>query len=154
MSNLNNFIEIAPDIYIGNKIDYINNKNIPNVTYICATNTKDINPYIGNMLKGNILYLDLVDANDIKYINETAINKFIELFKNKQPKDIFVIFCDEGYSRSPTLAAIALLIKNDKRMLANTFQKLIYQFSLIYPEYKPNSGMLEYLKTFWEKTNG
>lgn len=152
MSNLNeNFIEIAPDVWIGNKVDYINSKKSDQYKYICATNTKNINPYETTKQVKNVLYLDLIDANDIKYINVDAIDKAILWYHNRKPGDIFIIFCDQGYSRSPTIAAILLLIKGDKRIKAKTFEEFLYKFGLIYPEYKPNKGMLTYLKRSWNQ---
>ena len=61
MSNLNeNFIEIAPDIWVGNKVDYINSNKSDQYKYICATNTKNINPYETTKQVKNVLYLDLI----------------------------------------------------------------------------------------------
>jgi predicted protein tyrosine phosphatase len=143
------FIEIAPDIWIGNKIDYINSEKSDQYKYICATNTKNINPCETTTQIKNILYLDLIDANDIKYINTDAIDKAILWYHNRKPKEIFIIFCDQGYSRSPTIAAIFLLIKGDPRIKAKIFEEFLYKFKQIYPEYIPNKGMLDYLKKSW-----
>ena len=150
MNNISGFIEISDNVFIGTKYDYAINKHNKDVWFICATNTRDINVNQETIFRNNTLFLNLIDAKDIKYINEDAINAFIS-FYNKNKDKPFYIFCDKGQSRSPTLAALTLIIDKDKRISANTFEEFINKFRNICYDYTPNQGMYQYLQKFWNK---
>lgn len=150
---LDDFIEISDHVYVGNKYDYIRNKDkLKNIIFVCATNTKDINVNQENAFRGNTLFLNLVDANDIKYINDDAMFLFMNIYQENKDKT-FILFCDKGFSRSPSLALLILLWEHDKRIIDNDFNKIIQKFKQIYPDYSPNKGILDYVAYLWEKTD-
>lgn len=142
------FVEIADNVFIGTKIDYILSKKDKNIIYVCATNNKEINNKQETIIKDNVIYLNLIDAQQTKYINKEAIDFFINYYKEHKDKTYY-IFCDQGLSRSPTLSAILLLINRDKRVDSKNFNEFLYKFKQIYPQYCPNNGMLETLKQFY-----
>lgn len=147
--NIGNFMEITPKIFIGDKLTYIQNKNIQNVVYVCATNTADINIGQETKLKGNTLFLNLFGTKEFSEINKDAIKTFIDFYIKNKDKT-FILFCDHGLCKSVSLAFLCLILDNDIRIKANTFNEALTKFYNIFPDYKPNKGLIVYIEKFWE----
>ena len=123
--------------------------------------------YSGNMPKEHKEYLiaerplscmlavNLIDA-PIKFIPQVIIEKcleFIDKSYNKEKRKV-VILCDKGESRSTSIAFMWLM-KNGYFNINGTFEEIETIFSQIHcPCYKPNSGMHEYAKAYYEKLKG
>lgn len=147
---MNNIVEIFDNIFIGSMHDYeLEKKNLKDYKIICCAK----HPYfkkedsIDYYYNKNILYLNLIDANSLKYINHNAIEEAINYYKKNKDSNFF-IFCNQGLSRSPTIALLLLILNKDKRINTSNIEYVMYSFRRIYPEYNPNCGMLDYLKNF------
>jgi hypothetical protein len=97
------------------------------------------------------LMLNLVDAQDPKYIRQEAIDeamRFIEEYREKfdNPNDprAVMIVCNQGLSRSPTLA---LLYKPWPATIS--FEDAVAEFLEAYPAYAPGAGMREFARANW-----
>lgn len=143
-------IEISDNIFIGNSLDYeLNKQKLKDYNVICCAKhpyfkLTDNNDFYYDK---NVLYLNLVDADKLEYINDKAIQEAINFYRNNKDKPFF-IFCNQGYSRSPTLALLFLIIDRDKRINISSLDYVMYSFKQIYPQYNPNKGMKEYLWNF------
>lgn len=150
-----NAVEIFDNIFIGSMHDYeLNKKELKDYKVICCAKhpyfkkSDDIDFYYDK----NVLYLNLIDADKIEYINKKAIQEAINYYiKNINNK--FFIFCNQGLSRSPTIALILLILIGDKRINISSIDQIMYSFRKIYPEYNPNIGMKEYLVEFYTRIN-
>lgn len=106
--------------------------------------------------RDHAIYLNLIDAKDMKYIPDEVINKALEFIDKEleQGKNVLIV-CNKAESRSPSIA-LMFLIKNgyfesfeDSR---NGFYHLITWFqNNIYPNYNPSNGMKEYVNKFWNE---
>lgn len=79
-----------------------------------------------------------------------GVKNFIRVldFIEKQQKPVF-IFCDQGYSRSPSVALL-YLAKRLKMLPDNSFIAARRAFEKIYPDYSP-SGIADFLCEHWEE---
>ena len=97
--------------------------------------------------KGNILALNLIDVNDVSFISPLIIDKAVYSAREALEcgKKVFV-GCNQGESRSPTIALLIL-----SKGFPFEFNAAKEQFIKIYPNYSPKNGMLEYAKNNWNK---
>lgn len=99
-------------------------------------------PYYHYKETDSILFLNLVDTNDMKYIPDVIINKSNEFIdgKLKNGEKVFIC-CSLGESRSPSLALIYLLKQGiiDKENCINTFRSSFYE------KYNPKQGFIDYI---------
>lgn len=96
------------------------------------------------------LMLNLVDADDYRYIGNELIEAAIEFIEKNLSEGLKVlVHCNQGESRGPSIGLIYLL-KNKKIAVAN-FDSAIQQYRKMYPKYNPAKGMLDYLKVYWDK---
>lgn len=76
----------------------------------------------------------------------TRVNDFIE--RHLASGNEVLVHCDQGLSRSPTLAMVYL----SKRagVLPEGFMDAYHAFRSIYPDYQPG-GILDYVKNHWDE---
>ncbi len=93
------------------------------------------------------IYLNMIDGDDPKYVNDEMINPTLEFINEHigQEKDVF-IYCSLGESRSPSIALMYLLEQNLIEKSENTFNIFKTEY---YPNYSPKSGNLLYIKRRW-----
>lgn len=98
------------------------------------------------------LYLNMIDADNAKYIPKSLIDRaldFIEVELAKGQK-IFV-HCNKGESRAPTLALLSMA-KSGKT--SADLKESLHSFKSVYPNYKPASGMSDFLTQNWKEYRG
>lgn len=93
---------------------------------------------------GNLLYLNLVDAEDPKYVSNIVINEALAFIDERLAAgDRLLALCNEGKSRSPS---IAFLWMYERGHLPQEFGEAGRAFKSIYPDYWPGGGMFIYLR--------
>lgn len=101
--------------------------------------------------RDHALYLNLIDARDVKYIPTVVIDKALDFIdkEKKNGRDV-LIACNKGESRSPSIA-LMWLIKNGTFDEFDTFSDILIRFNDdFYMNYNPSAGMYEYVFNFWE----
>lgn len=108
--------------------------------------------------RDHALYLNLIDARDVKYIPDEVINKALDFIDKEiaDGRDV-LIACNKGESRSPSIILMWFIkqgtfdyVKDfdyEQNGLAFIFD---YFMKNIYPNYKPSVGMVGYITKFWE----
>lgn len=156
-------IEIYKNLFIGDEQDYeYHVKNHPEwyVVHACKE------PYHRGLLgyhgrgapkdhpeylfafRGNILYLNLVDADSPDYIPKEIIDVALNFINKSQlSASPCLVHCNLGESRSPSigllyLVSISQLPSTDLATAESTFLKL-------YPQYNPKLGMRGFMEINW-----
>lgn len=105
--------------------------------------------------RDHALYLNLIDARDMKYIPDEVINKALDFIDTeiKDGRDI-LIACNKGESRSPSIA-LMWLIKNGIYDCFDAFSDIMIKFTDDFcRNYDPSDGMHDYVYNFWVKHKG
>lgn len=99
------------------------------------------------------LYLNLIDAKDVKYIPDIVIDKGLEFIDKelKEGRDVFIV-CNKGKSRSPSIAYMYLL--KEGILKGDTYAETLKDFKENFcGSYLPNNGMADYTLNFYNKLN-
>lgn len=158
--------EIYPNLFIGNQDDYeykIKHENSWAVVHACKE------PYHRNLLgytgrgapknhpnylfaeKPNRLYLNLVDAADPQYIPKKIIDKSIDFINKYIDKQLVLVHCNLGMSRSATIGLLYLAsIGYYKGTDFHTAEKKYIDF---YTGYSPSRGMRGFAEENWGRYN-
>lgn len=96
------------------------------------------------------LILNLVDVDDPNYIPAEIVDAALDAVRDNIPHSRILLHCNQGQSRSPSIALLFLLkhtdILGEKEMAA-----AIAAFRTIYPPYAPARGMAEYIRLNWHR---
>jgi predicted protein tyrosine phosphatase len=93
------------------------------------------------------IYLNMIDGDDPKYVNDTMIDPALEfIHKHINEGNSVFIYCSLGESRSPSIALMYLLAHNLIEKSDKTLQ--IFK-NEIYPDFSPKNGNLLYIKSRW-----
>lgn len=96
------------------------------------------------------LILNLVDVPDVKYIAPEIIDAALAEIHGNIGSSRVLVHCNQGYSRSPTIAFLYLLKFSDTFRRQNADEDL-ERFRQIYPQYAPAKGMSDYVRLYWSK---
>lgn len=152
------------NIYIGKKEEYQEAKK-KGMKIVCALNRvngyvthqsvvgwtgrgcNSDNPYYFFKEDENAIYLNMIDGDDPKYINDEMINPALHFIdKNLKNNETVFIYCSLGESRSPSIALMYLLENN----LIEKNNKTIDLFrNEYYEDYNPKRGNLLYIRNRW-----
>lgn len=94
------------------------------------------------------LILNLVDAADPAYIPAEIINAAIEGIEQNIETSKVLVHCNQGLSRSPTIALLYLR-KHDDAYAKLSFAEGVDLFREKLPFYKPGAGMAAYAEEHW-----
>lgn len=138
-------VEVYPNLFVGNQGDC---KKMDYIVHACKTCHKKVlgyktpaapkNEYYLSTTKDSQLYLNLIDA-DYNYIPKQILMESIE-YIGKNIGNKVLVHCDLGVSRSPSIAFMY--------MMSIGFPFDMDYFRFIYPNYNPNSGMLQHVKDY------
>jgi len=151
-------IEVANALWVGSQLDYeqIDNPHEWAVVHACKE------PYhrqeLGYTTRGapkdhpeylfcerdNRLILNLVDVDDPKYVAPEIIHAAVEFIRKHQGKNI-IVHCNQGRSRSPTIAMLYLA-----STLGGDFEAAEEAMRSRYPDYAPANGMREFARANWD----
>ncbi len=149
--------DVYENIYVGSKEDLIKT-NEDDFAFVHATKSM----FKGNknevlIEEENHLYINWVDSADMKYFDfeNNGVKIFIKIldFIDKwiKVKKVF-IHCDEGISRSPTIAMIYM----SKRLKVINNKDHVYaehEFQKIYENYWAGKGISDFVFKNWFKIN-
>jgi len=157
-------IEIAPNVFVGNQLDYETRvKHEPDWSVVHACKE----PYHRKALgydgrgaprddpeylvaeRGNRLILNLVDVDDVKYIDPGMIERavtFIEVHRAIGRK--VLVHCNQGGSRAPSIGLL-YLARNVYRH--HEPEAALAHFQVIYPQYLPAQGMRDFVQQNWRR---
>ena len=156
-------IEIYKNLFIGNANDFelkVRNEMNWNVVHACKEPYhRQLLGYTGRgapknhseylfAVRENVLYLNLVDAEDSAYFPKEVIDKALSFVKMSIEKDIkCLVHCNQGESRSPGIGL--LFLKSIGHFNNMSFTDAERNFIKIYPLYKPSNGMRGYIEKSW-----
>jgi hypothetical protein len=94
------------------------------------------------------LCLNLVDAEDVKYIPEAVIEEGLRFIRARlaDGKKVLV-HCNQGRSRSAGMCM--LYMAQEGKFKGKTFMEAEDEMRNIYPMYSPAKGMRDYLRSHW-----
>jgi len=105
------------------------------------------NPFYLFKREPDAIYLNMIDAEDSKYVNDEMINPALDFIKQHLNNDSEVfVYCSLGESRSPSIALMYLLENSLIEKNENTFSLFKSHY---YPAYNPKRGNLLYIKERW-----
>ena len=91
------------------------------------------------------LFLNLIDPEDPKYVPETLVAEAVGFARGHLAEGRkTMVLCNQGLSRSPTLAMLILAPS-----LHSDFLTAEEMFSLAYPPFKPGKGMRAFAQEHW-----
>ena len=98
--------------------------------------------------RGNRLYMNIVDAPKSIFFDKGMIDKALDFIHEKRNQGLKVlVHCNEGMSRSPSLALIYMVKHN--LIKGDTLEDVEAEFMKLYPKYNPGTGMREFVKENW-----
>lgn len=101
---------------------------------------------IENEMALNLVDLDFFSANYLDFnrnMFETAFKFLDEYYDNGKP---ILIHCNQGLSRSPSLAMLYMATKG---IGCNDFATTLKEFKILYPNYQPKKNIFETIKALW-----
>ena len=101
--------------------------------------------------RGSRLYLNLVDANDPKYILEEVIDKALAFIHEKLAEGLkILVHCNQGESRGPGIGFLYLLRHTDT-LLKTSLDDVLASYRQIYPPFHPGRGILGFIAEHWKE---
>lgn len=101
---------------------------------------------------GTELYLNMVDMDrkqDHRFM-EPMIAATLDYIENNVPSQEVLIHCNQGQSRSPSLAMLYLAKRTD--LVSNeSYRQAAAEFQDRYPRYNSGRGIRLYLQDYWDQ---
>ena len=94
------------------------------------------------------LALNLVDAPNPAYIPKEAIDAALEAIHKNISQSKVLVHCNQGMSRSPTIALLYLL-KHTQELKFESLSSVLEKFKALYPAYGPAGGMSGFIEKYW-----
>lgn len=145
--------EIYPNLYVGSSDDY---HKLKEKYFIVQAAQR---PYFVNLKRpdyelwyelDNKLILNLVDANDPRYIPKNLIDFTLEWIDNKLKEKPVMIHCNLGISRSPSIGFL-YLIKYTTKFKELSLLDAVSKFRELYPKYNPNIGLAQFIQHYYKE---
>jgi len=152
------------ELYVGTKEEYRKAKN-QGMKIVCAMNRANgyishqsvvgwkgrgcdkKSPYYLYKKTPDAIYLNMVDAEDPKYVNDGMIDPALNFIHNNLSKGEKVfIYCSLGESRSPSIALMYLLENGLMEKSSDVLMKFKMDY---YPKYQPKKGNARYIQRRW-----
>lgn len=100
----------------------------------------------------NRLFMNIVDAPKSFFFDKSMIDKALDFIHEKLNQDLYVlIHCNEGFSRSPSLALLYLV--KYKYIDVYTLEEAEAEFIKLYPVYNPGTGIRGFAEENWDYYN-
>lgn len=98
--------------------------------------------------RGNRLILNIVDVDNPAFISPFMVDEAVRYARENRANGVF-IHCNQGRSRSPVLAMLALA-----RELPAAFEEAEEAMQSLYPPYDPARGVRDFAKAAWGRYHG
>ncbi|NIA10134.1 MAG: phosphatase [Nitrospiraceae bacterium] len=162
-------IEIYPNLYVGSQNDYeyqVNNQDDWAVVHACKE------PYHRRLLgyttrgapknhpeylfavRGDRLFLNLVDADSPAYIPKEIIDRAIDfIYEKLQSGKKVLVHCNQGESRGPGIGFLYLL-RYTTTLPKTSLDDALVKFRQIYPGFSPSRGISGFITAHWKDYTG
>lgn len=94
--------------------------------------------------RGVFQHIDMVDSNSPDHFHLKQFELGIEFMK-KAPT---LVFCDQGGSRSPSMAMLYMSLTG--QISNKSYFSACRDFTQVYPWFKPNTGIRTYMYSNWD----
>lgn len=155
-------IEVYPNLFVGNEADAnsISNQSGWFIIHACkepfhrqalgysGRAAPKIHPEYLIAKRDNRLILNLVDAADPAYIPKEIIDAAVEAIQQHISRNKVLVHCNQGMSRSPTIALL-YLASYTSTLGKNDFEQTLVDFKKLYPAYAPAGGMYYFAQQNW-----
>ncbi|EFG84845.1 dual specificity protein phosphatase family protein [Novacetimonas hansenii] len=157
-------LEVYPNLFVGNEIDEQRLRGDPNWFFIHACKEpyhRQALGYTGKAAPKNhpeyliarrnsCLILNLIDGTDVNYVSVEIIDVALETIHANIGKTNILLHCNQGLSRSPSIALLYLARYTDL-FVGLDVDKGVAEFQKIYPSYAPARGMADYIRLNWSQ---
>ncbi len=117
--------------------------------YAGAAASRDHPEYLIARRPGRLI-LNLVDVADVNYISPEIIDPALDTIHQHIASSKVLVHCNQGMSRSPTIALLYLLKFTDA-LPRQSIEGDLERFQRLYPPYAPAKGMADYARINWHK---
>jgi hypothetical protein len=132
------FIHACKEPYHRQALGYLPGKSAPKgPEYFCAR-------------RDGRLILNLIDAPSANFIPTEIIDTAVETIHENIAKCKILLHCNQGQSRSPSIALL-YLAKHSDILPRGDMTAAIASFKTIYPYYAPARGMADYIRINWSR---
>ncbi|MEA3588160.1 dual specificity protein phosphatase family protein [Pseudidiomarina sp. 1APP75-27a] len=94
------------------------------------------------------LVLNLVDVPDPAYIAKEIMDAAVEAIAENISQKKVLVHCNQGMSRSPTIALLYLL-KHTNQLNSGSLRNILASFKAKYPAYNPAGGVAGFVERYW-----
>jgi hypothetical protein len=157
-------IEVFPNLHVGSEQDEQRIRGAPGwfVVHACKepyhrqalgysgrAASKDHPEYLIARRPGRLI-LNLVDVDNVNYIGAEIVDAALTAIHENIGSERILIHCNQGASRSPTIALLYLAQHADT-FSGLTLDAALAAFRALYPHYNPARGMADYVRINWER---
>lgn len=96
------------------------------------------------------LILNLVDVDDPSYIAPEIVDAALDAIRDNIPHTKILLHCNQGQSRSPSIALL-YLVKHTDLLPQSAVNAALEAFRAIYPPFAPAGGMAGYIQANWQR---
>lgn len=157
-------VEVAPKLHIGNAADFesmVRYQDGWSIVHACKEPYhRQLLGYVGRgapkdhpdylfAVRGNRLFLNLVDADDPAYIPKQIVDTSLQFIDQAlKIGNRVLVHCNQGESRSPSLGLLYLAVYTT--LLPKTsLRDAETEFIKLYSGYNPKAGMRGFLSIYW-----
>lgn len=162
-------IEVYPDLYIGDEMDYeasVKTKDGWRIVHACkepyhrqalgytGRGAPKTHPEYLVARRDHRLILNMIDPDDPAYIPQELVDAALEFIHESLTANLpTLVHCNQGQSRSPGLGLL-YLAKYTDRLPKASYADAERAFREIYPLYMPSAGVRGFLINNWDKYVG
>jgi hypothetical protein len=96
------------------------------------------------------LILNLVDVDNVSFVSPVIIDAALEAIAANIATRNVLVHCNQGQSRSPSIAFLYLLRHTDS-FEGLTQNEALSKFGAIYPPFSPARGMADFIRLNWQR---
>ena len=155
--------EVYKNLFVGSQVDFESNMKMFDDWYVVhackepyhrqalgytgRAAPKESPHYLFLYNDKNHLILNMVDTDSPVFFRDEMINEaIVYIIKGLVNGKHVLIHCNQGESRAPSLALLAL---RKMGVFKGTFSESIILFRNSYPGYNPKSGIYNYIRIHW-----
>lgn len=118
---------------------------------VCGNPSADHSDYLVKEV-GNDLYLNMVDMEDKQQhqFMEPMVSATLEFVETHIDTEPVLIHCNQGRSRSPSLAMLYMAKRTDE-ISDESYLTSSREFQELYPPFSPSRGIHLYLQEYWHQ---
>jgi hypothetical protein len=157
--------EISPNLFVGHQGDFecqVDGREGWAVVHACkdpyhrkllgyTTPGAPKGPEYLAAVRGDRLYLNLVDVPDPSYIHEELVETALAfIYEKLSGGKKVLVHCNQGESRGPGIALLYLL-RHTNALPKTSLDAVLASFRQIYPAFSPSRGISGFIAAHWEE---